>query len=210
MSSRSRLATPFPRGGHSAARGFPRSPLYLFRGSLPHSLVARRCAPVSLVRGPRLPNSCFSVLEHEKQRRRRTDKARQETGGRVRRLQLRLALGPHRVGGAGHEIEARRGYRVRPVDGVSCWTIFHARLCVLAPERTFLANLSNCFPRQQSLNRTREEVGRAREVWEASILFANPCLSVFSPLVDVHFPLLFHFLPAQRCAPLYFERMNGS
>jgi len=61
--------------------------------------------------------SCFSVLEHEKHRRWRTYEARQKTSGQVWRLQLRLALGPDRIGGAGDEIEAGR-YRVRPVDGV--------------------------------------------------------------------------------------------
>jgi len=61
---------------------------------------------------------CFSVLEHEEQRRWRSDKTRQKTGGQVRRLQLRLALGPDRVGGASDEIEARRRNRVRTVDGV--------------------------------------------------------------------------------------------
>lgn len=93
---------------------------------------------------PRLPTVCFSVLEHEK-RRRRADKARQETGGRVWRLQLRLALGPHRIGGADDEIETDRRYRVRPVDGVSELdaAIFHARLSSASmatsavPERIF-------------------------------------------------------------------------
>lgn len=68
----------------------------------------------SLVRGSHLP-SCFSVLE--KHGRRRAYEARPKTGGQVWRLQLRLPLGPDRIGGADDEIEARR-YRVRPVDGV--------------------------------------------------------------------------------------------
>lgn len=95
---------------------FPRSPFFssslatlLFSAALRWPLVHGSCLTV-----------CFSVLEHEKQRRRhRTDKARQKTGGQVWRLQLRLALGSDRLGGAGDENEAgRRRARVRPMDRV--------------------------------------------------------------------------------------------